>query len=34
MDVPVGRFAIIGDHDGAVSTLSTFDKPVAGADES
>ena len=34
MDVPIGRFAIIADHAGAVSTLSSFAKPVAGVDGS
>src|SRR4051794_3627122 len=34
IDIPIGRFAIIADQDGAVSTLSTFEKPVAGADAS
>ena len=34
IDVPIGRFAIIADHEGATSTLSSFAQPVAGADGS
>jgi len=34
MDIPIGRFAVVADHDGATSTLSSFEKPVAGADGS
>lgn len=34
MDIPIGRFTIVADPDGAAFSASTFEKPFAGVDRS